>query len=81
MSLFEKIQATANFISDKIKHKPEIGIILGSGLGGLIDCIEKEISIPYSEIPNFPVSTVQGHAGALVFGKMNGRCPVHIRSM
>ena len=73
MSLYDNIQATAAYISGKIKGKPTVGIILGSGLGGLIHQIEKEISIPYSEIPNFPVSTVQGHAGALVFGTMNGK--------
>ena len=73
MNLYDKIQTTAAYLTNKIKNKPEVGIILGSGLGGLIGLLEKEISIPYSEIPNFPVSTVQGHAGALVFGKMNGR--------
>ncbi len=73
MSLFDKIQATASFIKGKIKNQPDTGIILGSGLGGLIDMIEKETEIPYSEIPNFPLSTVQGHDGKLVFGKIGSR--------
>lgn len=73
MSLFEQIQETTAFIIKQIKHKPTVGIILGSGLGGLIDIIEKETEIPYSAIPNFPVSTVQGHDGKLVFGKIGGK--------
>ena len=72
MSLYEKIQATALHIQQKIKNKPQIGIILGSGLGGLIDTIEQETEIHYTDIPNFPVSTVQGHSGKLVFGKLSG---------
>jgi purine-nucleoside phosphorylase len=70
MSLFDKIQATAAFIAQKIQNKPNVGIILGSGLGGLVDMIEKETEIPYSQIPNFPLSTVEGHDGKLVFGKI-----------
>ncbi len=73
MSLFDKIQTTAAFIKSKIKNQPTTGIILGSGLGGLIDMIEKETEIPYSEIPNFPLSTVQGHDGKLVFGKIGNK--------
>jgi len=72
MSLYDKIQATAAFIKQKIKSKPFVGIILGSGLGGLIDMVSKETEIDYSDIPNFPVSTVKGHGGRLVFGKMDG---------
>lgn len=70
MNLFDKIQETASFIKGKIQHTPTVGIILGSGLGGLIDVVSKETEIVYSDIPNFPVSTVQGHAGKLVFGKL-----------
>ncbi len=72
MDLFDKIQETALFIKQKTTLQPQIGIILGSGLGGLIDSVVVEASIPYSEIPNFPVSTVQGHKGALVFGSLDG---------
>ena len=71
MSLFDRIQETAAFISSKITSKPKVGVILGSGLGGLVDNITVETEIDYSIIPNFPTSTVQGHSGKLVFGKMN----------
>lgn len=73
MSLYDKIQSTAAYIKTRIKNQPDTGIILGSGLGGLIDIIEKETEIQYSDIPNFPVSTVQGHAGKLVFGKIGNK--------
>ncbi len=68
--MLEKIKATANFIKEKINASPEIGIILGTGLGGLVNEIEIIEAIPYSEIPDFPVSTVQGHAGRLIYGKL-----------
>lgn len=54
-------------------NKPETAIILGTGLGRLSESIEKEVCIPYSEIPNFPVSTVEGHAGQLIFGRLGGK--------
>lgn len=73
MSLYDKIQVTANFIKGNIKNLPTTGIILGSGLGGLIDMIDKETEIRYSDIPNFPLSTVQGHDGKLVFGKIGDK--------
>ena len=72
MSLFDKIQTTASFISEKIKSRPSVGIILGSGLGGLTGLVDKETEIDYAGIPNFPVSTVKGHGGKLVFGKLGG---------
>jgi purine-nucleoside phosphorylase len=72
MSYFDKIQATAAFIRERISSTPKTGIILGSGLGGLVDLISKETEIPYSEIPGFPVSTVKGHGSALIFGKLEG---------
>ena len=72
MNLFDRIQETAAFISSKITSNPKVGIILGSGLGGLVDTIAIDVEIEYSIIPNFPVSTVKGHGGKLVFGKMNG---------
>ena len=68
--MLEKIKATANFIKERINGSPEIGIILGTGLGGLVNEIEIIEAIPYHEIPGFPVSTVQGHAGRLIFGKL-----------
>ena len=68
--MLEKIKATANFITERIKSKPEIGIVLGTGLGGVANEIEIIDSIPFQEIPNFPVSTVEGHAGRLIYGKL-----------
>jgi purine-nucleoside phosphorylase len=76
MTLYDKIQATASFIQQKITTEPTVGIILGSGLGGLIDIIEKETEIPYSDIPNFPVATVKGHGARLVFGKIGSKSVV-----
>ncbi len=73
MELFDKIESTASFIKSRIKETPTCGIILGSGLGGMIELIENQTEIHYSEIPNFPVSTVEGHAGKLVFGTMGGK--------
>lgn len=71
--MLEKIKATASYIKERIKTTPEIGIILGTGLGGLVKEIEIIDSIPYSEIPNFPVSTVDGHAGRLIYGKLGSK--------
>jgi purine-nucleoside phosphorylase len=66
--MYEKIQETANFLKSQLIDLPTVGIILGSGLGDFVNDIQITKSIPYSEIPNFPVSTVKGHKGALVFG-------------
>ncbi|QIA07140.1 purine-nucleoside phosphorylase [Draconibacterium halophilum] len=71
--MLEKIKVTANFIKERIQASPEIGIILGTGLGGLVNEIEILDSIPYTEIPNFPVSTVEGHAGRLIYGKLGDK--------
>lgn len=71
--MLEKIKATANFIKERINASPEIGIILGTGLGGLVNEIEIIDSIPYNEIPNFPVSTVEGHAGRLIYGRLGNK--------
>lgn len=70
--MLEKILQSANYIKEQIKETPEIGIILGTGLGGLVTKINAEVTIPYKEIPNFPVSTVKGHGGNLIIGKLNG---------
>ncbi|MCT8138796.1 purine-nucleoside phosphorylase [Anaerobacillus sp. CMMVII] len=69
--VLEKAKETAGFIQGKIQTEPTIGLILGSGLGELANEIEESVVIPYDEIPNFPVSTVEGHAGQLVIGKLN----------
>jgi purine-nucleoside phosphorylase len=71
--LMQHLEATAGFIQSKINAKANTAIILGSGLGNLSSVIETEFSIPYSEIPNFPVSTVEGHKGRLILGTLNGR--------
>lgn len=71
--LKQKIQETADFLKSKTKVAPRIGIILGTGLGGLVKEIEIIDTIPYETIPNFPVSTVESHAGKLIFGKLSGK--------
>ncbi|MFW5822307.1 MAG: purine-nucleoside phosphorylase [Tangfeifania sp.] len=71
--MLEKIKATASFIREKINASPDIGIILGTGLGGLAKEIEILKSISYTEIPDFPVSTVEGHAGRLIYGKLGNK--------
>lgn len=72
-NMFEKVQESAAFISSKSTVKPKIGLILGSGLGVLADEIENPVKIKYNDIPNFPVSTVEGHAGCLVIGTLEGK--------
>lgn len=71
--MLEKIKQTAEYLRSRTEKLPEIGIILGTGLGTLVDCIENPQYIPYSEIPNFPISTVAGHKGNLIFGNIGGR--------
>lgn len=71
--MLEQIKSTAAFIQSKISIRPEIGIILGTGLGGLVKEINITHSINYSDIPNFPVSTVEGHSGKLIFGELGGK--------
>jgi purine-nucleoside phosphorylase len=66
--MWEQVQETVSFIKEKTNFTPEYGVILGSGLGSFTEDIQVEFTLPYSEIPNFPVSTVQGHTGALVLG-------------
>jgi purine-nucleoside phosphorylase len=71
--MLEKIKATSNYILERTKFRTETGIILGTGLGGLVKEIDIEHTIPYSEIPNFPLSTVDGHKGQLIFGMLGGK--------
>lgn len=73
MNLIEKIDQTGQYLRERVGFSPEIGLILGSGLGSLADEIESPIKIEYKDIPNFPVSTVEGHEGALVFGTLKGK--------
>ncbi len=74
--MYDTVKQSADFIKNKLDATPEIGLILGSGLGVLADEIENPIAIPYSDIPNFPVSTVHGHAGQLVIGTLEGKTVV-----
>ena len=69
----QKINETAQYILSKTTLRPKTAIILGTGLGQLATQIEDAVSIPYSEIPNMPVSTVEGHSGKLIFGKLGGK--------
>ncbi len=71
--MLETIKETVSFIKDKVPEAPEVGIVLGTGLGGLVREIEIEKELGYREIPNFPVSTVEGHDGRLIFGKIGGK--------
>lgn len=71
--MWEQVQETVSYIKEKTNFTPEYGVILGSGLGGFTEDIQIEYTLPYNEIPNFPVSTVEGHKGALVFGTINGK--------
>jgi purine-nucleoside phosphorylase len=71
--MWEQVQETVDFITNKTNFSPEYGVILGSGLGNFTDDIDVEYILPYTEIPNFPVSTVEGHKGALVFGTIQGK--------
>ncbi|MDQ0213758.1 purine-nucleoside phosphorylase [Oikeobacillus pervagus] len=70
---FDQINQARQFLQTKYRQTPSIGLILGSGLGVLADEIENPVKIPYEKIPNFPVSTVEGHAGQLVFGEIKGK--------
>ncbi len=71
--MLETIKDTVNYIKTHIQVEPEVGIILGTGLGGLVNEIDIKHSLPYNEIPNFPVSTVEGHSGKMIFGKLGGK--------
>ncbi|HOI87965.1 MAG TPA: purine-nucleoside phosphorylase [Lentimicrobium sp.] len=74
--MLEQIKESADYIRKQVKTVPEAGIILGTGLGGLVREIKTECEIPYNEIPNFPVSTVEGHKGQLIFGTLGGKAIV-----
>ncbi|NEZ42911.1 purine-nucleoside phosphorylase [Paenibacillus alvei] len=69
----DHIQEAAAYIQSRISETPEVGLILGSGLGVLADLVEQPVTIAYGDIPHFPVSTVEGHAGELLVGKIAGR--------
>ena len=77
--MWNKTQQTADFLLNKGMKNAEYGIVLGSGLGGLVEKIEIKVRLPYEEIPNFPVSTVEGHAGELIYGELGGKTVVAMR--
>ena len=68
--MLEKIKTTTEYLKKETNFEPEVGIILGTGLGALVDEISIQHSISYEEIPHFPVSTVEGHSGRLIFGTL-----------
>lgn len=71
--MLKKIKDTVEFLQKQNNIKPELGIILGTGLGNLVEEIEIQNAISYEEIPNFPISTVEGHSGRLIFGKISNK--------
>ncbi|MBQ6769003.1 MAG: purine-nucleoside phosphorylase [Prevotella sp.] len=70
--MYEKIQETASWLKERMTTSPKTAIVLGTGLGQLASEITDKLEFAYSEIPNFPVSTVEGHSGKLIFGKLGG---------
>ena len=71
--MYEKIQETASWLKQRMTTSPKTAIVLGTGLGQLASEITDTYEFPYSEIPNFPVSTVEGHSGKLIFGRLGGK--------
>lgn len=68
-----KIQSAAEYIRAQVSFRPTLGLVLGSGLGDYADTLEDAVRIPYAQIPNFPVPSIPGHTGALVFGRKCGQ--------
>lgn len=71
--LYDKIQSASAFIGAQLGGAPEVGIILGTGLGGLTEAIDIAARLPYADIPHFPSATVKGHSGQLILGTLGGR--------
>lgn len=71
--MWEKVAETVEFIQKIVNYTPDYGVILGSGLGGFVNDIEVEHKLAYKDIPNFPISTVEGHEGALLFGSIGNK--------
>lgn len=68
---YDQVKKSADYICSKVDMKPDVAIILGSGLGKIVDIMENRLVVPYKEIPGFPQSSVAGHAGNLVFGTIS----------
>ncbi|XP_022100933.1 purine nucleoside phosphorylase-like [Acanthaster planci] len=73
MYTYSELEGFAKLIQDRSPHIPTVGIICGTGLGGLADVLEDKTTIPYTDIPHFPVSTVKGHHGQFVLGRLKGK--------
>ncbi|MBQ6719800.1 MAG: purine-nucleoside phosphorylase [Oscillospiraceae bacterium] len=79
MELTAKITAAAEYLKAHVDLRPTIGLVLGSGLGDYADTLEDRICIPFADIPNFPLPTIEGHTGALVFGRKQGKTVVMLQ--
>ena len=79
--MYEKIQETASWLKERMTTSPKTAIILGTGLGQLASEITDAYYFSYNEIPNFPISTVEGHAGRLIFGKILWQWKVDFTTM
>ena len=73
----QDFEASVSGIRQHTKLAPKVGLILGSGLNALADSVESAVKIPFGDIPNFPVSTVEGHQGRLVFGMLEGKLAIY----
>lgn len=73
MDTYQKLEAATAFLQPFATHSPRIGVVLGSGLGNFVQELQVDKEIDYDEIPHFPVSTVEGHHGKLIFGRMAGK--------
>lgn len=76
MTLQDKITAAAAYLQNRVSIRPQIGLVLGSGLGDFADTLEDAVQVPYAQIPDFPQPTVEGHTGAFVFGRRAGKSVV-----
>jgi len=72
MNTVEKIREAVTFVGSRVRAKPQVAVVLGSGLGGFAESLEQRTAIPYSEIPHFPHSSVEGHSGSLLAGTFRG---------
>jgi purine-nucleoside phosphorylase len=73
LPLFDRVQEAAAVVRQRSRVQPDVGIVLGTGLGGLVDELEVETAVPYQDIPGFPLSTVESHAGRLLLGRLGSR--------
>lgn len=76
MKLYKKVQQAAVKIKKQVKNLPDMGMVLGTGLQGLIDEVQVDVEIPYADIPHFPVPSVVTHGASMIFGTMNGKSVV-----